>query len=190
MKKVNKALLALTAVIAISVAGLVHAGGYPRSLVLNSGVAYTIGGGAGVSGTSSTVTNTPAVLCSNPSSCGWLESIRFDSMVGPTATVVVSLYDVPGLSTLAGMGSSGGPNLAYLSVSPSAFLIDQFTLISTTANTGVGGPQMYSLTQPIKLDYYISGNLVIADTTNNPDTVTASILLGKPADSRISVYSK
>ena len=189
MKKNIKALLALTVGVMVGLAGMAHAQGYPTSFVLNSEVGYTLGGGQ-VFGASSSTTNTPAQLCGSPSNCGWIESIVFDTVVGTTASVQVSLYDVPGNSALSGVPNSGGANVAYLSISPAAFLIDQFTLVTNSAqvvtDSGLIGAQRYLLA-PIKLDYLVHGNLYIATTSNDPVTVTGSVLLGKPSNSTYSV---
>ena len=170
--KITKILraVALTAALALPLAGHVHAVGFPELLSLNSEVGYTAAGGQVFGAGSSTVT-TPLLLLSTSTqqTYGWVESIAFDSCVGASATAQVLFYD----ATSTAMCNS-------------TTLIDSFSLLTPTASDGAlrtgsaaGGR--------IVLDWYLHGNLYAAISSPNPDTVTASIVIGRFKDAVLNV---
>jgi hypothetical protein len=161
--KMKNVLRAVAFVAALGLVGSVVAAGFPTQVSLNSEVGSTANGGQ-VFGNASALTNTPMLLCQSPANCGWLESIVLDTAVGASATATVTLYD----ATSTAMCNSSA-------------VIYTFTVATATAGT-VG-------VQPVRkdLDAFVHGNLYVGITANNPDTVTASVVLGKTVDSKFSV---
>ena len=155
--------VALTAALTL-VAGHILAVGYPELLSINSQVGSTASGG-NVFGSGSSVTNTPLLLLSTSSqqTYGWVESLEIDSVVGASATAQVLFYDTTSTATCT-----------------SATEIDSFLVATGTTRTsiGIGGR--------IPLDWYVRNNLYVGIGTSNPDTVTASINIGRVKDATLS----
>ena len=151
---------------------LCPAAGFPTFCTLNSEVGNSGTNYAGAIPT--TTTNTPLVLPSNLTLGRWLESLAVDQASGASNTVQVILYDC---SITANCTSST--------------IIDTLSFTTNSAqvvtDAGTSGYQRALFTQPMKLDYYLHAGLGIATVSNNPDTVTATVNLGKPSEALISV---
>jgi hypothetical protein len=175
----KKRLLVLGAILAlgmVGLAGLIHAAGFPTFVYLNgegtstgtNGV--TFGGGGTLSGTQpSAAAGVPLILCTSPRACGWGESLTWDTAAGLSSTVQVYLLDC---SITANCTSSTA-------------MVDEFTLVTNTtqavANSGGVGALRSTLTRDILDDLFHQG-VAIQASSLNPDTVTASIVLGATAN--------
>ena len=170
--KITKILraVALTAALVLS-AHAVMAAGFPQLVTLNSENGNTTSGGQ-VFGAASSAATTPLLLLSttNQTTYGWVVSIDFDSCVGASATAQVVFYDATSTATCT-----------------SATEIDSFTLLTPTASTGALRTPLSLGNGRIPLDWYIHGNLYAAVSSPNPDTVTATIIIGRIKDAVLNV---
>ena len=169
--------VALSALLGLTlIAGVVMAQGFPTQVVLNSEVGNTANGY--IAGAATSTTNTPLLLCSQPATCGWVNRVIFDSAVGASSTVQVIFYD----ATSTAMCTSSA-------------VIGSFSLVTTSANVlaNVGNNGYFTQGGGVPnqtLDWLVHGGLYVATVSNNPNTVTASVVLGKPVNAGASVLTR
>ena len=164
--------VALSALLIFVGASVLSAQGFPTQVILNSQVGNTASGNVfGVAATSAS--NTALSLCPQPAVCGWVNRIIFDTVAGASGTAKVIFYD----ATSTAMCTSSA-------------VIATFTLTTYTASTGTLGNMVMGGSSNQVLDILAHNGLWVATVTDNPNTVTASVVLGRPINAGSAVLTR